>query len=355
MVTLLTKRTQRVRGREGHTSDRISAVRDHVSEMIQSGRLATGARLPSARQIAADTGVSFVSVVSAIKTLVNDGVLDSEPHCTARVNAGWRLRALPGSLVTFLSQFGGGDELVGLFQKAAGKHRVCSYRGFERGQFEMLSTPIAQMRRREFMDLTPFVRDALEDKASFFTNIFDACRAEGTTFGVPVSFSPKVMIYNPRLLRKAGVDAPAPGWMWSDFLTLLRRLKPAFPEGPILNWGDGLNIWVSLVYRAGGALLVGDRPEDVRIDAPKTRLALRLWKEVGAIVGGNHRIADGAHDEAYDAFMEGRCPLLFGSRMGVARCLQQGFDDWDSAPLPLIPGGCHTVVQGTNILCVRTS
>ncbi|GAB95997.1 DNA-binding transcriptional regulator YhcF (GntR family) [Kineosphaera limosa] len=57
-------------------------IRDQIVAGIVSGELATGARLPTVRQLAADLGVAVNTVAKAYKQL------ESEGHVAARSRAG---------------------------------------------------------------------------------------------------------------------------------------------------------------------------------------------------------------------------------------------------------------------------
>lgn len=336
--------------------DKIDIVRDHIIRMIESGTLKAEERVPPARELARTTGVSFITVLNAISSLVSDGLLLSEPRRPAVVNRGWQDRPLADNLAGLFPYLGAHPQLEQLVQAGMGDHPIHHYRNFNRGLFEIVSTLHAQTHHDEYMDLSPFMSDDLGPESPFFVEPFSACRAEGKLFGIPLSFSPKVIFYNPRVLARAGCAAPQSGWTWDEFTELLRKLKASLPGERIFNWYPGTNLWMTPVFRAGGTLLVGNTEADVRIDSAATRKGLRLWREIGKILDMHPSLPEGhgaPRGEYHDWFASGKTALLLGSRSIVALFKDRGFDGWEAAPLPTIPGATNKVLQTTNILCIR--
>ena len=54
----------------------VETLRGRVLRFVQSGTLATGDRLPSARTLAREFGVDFRVILSAYRTLSNEGLVD---------------------------------------------------------------------------------------------------------------------------------------------------------------------------------------------------------------------------------------------------------------------------------------
>ncbi|WP_314149904.1 winged helix-turn-helix domain-containing protein, partial [uncultured Leifsonia sp.] len=55
-------------------------VEEAIRRAVESGALAVGARLPSARELAEDLGVARGTVVSAVDDLVAEGLLEARPR-----------------------------------------------------------------------------------------------------------------------------------------------------------------------------------------------------------------------------------------------------------------------------------
>jgi raffinose/stachyose/melibiose transport system substrate-binding protein len=88
---------------------------------------------------------------------------------------------------------------------------------------------------RAYGALQPFARPEflvpLDDKVpelkTFPRQWLDGARsrADHRVYGVPFAVQALVVFYNKKLLRQAGVEAPAAGWTWDRFLGVLKALK----------------------------------------------------------------------------------------------------------------------------------
>lgn len=67
-------------------------IRDQVSGLIATGRLAAGERLPSVRQLAHDLGLAPGTVAKAFRALEADGLLES------RIGSGTRVSRTAGAV-----------------------------------------------------------------------------------------------------------------------------------------------------------------------------------------------------------------------------------------------------------------
>ena len=145
--------------------DKISQVRDYLLDRIESGEYPAGSPIPSARKLGESVDASFAMILQAVNALAGAGIL----HCVSRqgsvVRPGWQERLMPNHFVVFnpnLPWVGGFRKLL---EKRLPDLRFCSQ--FQRGMFEIRTTIPLQMRRSEYLDLTPYFRELFPDRSLF--------------------------------------------------------------------------------------------------------------------------------------------------------------------------------------------
>lgn len=72
--------------------------------------------------------------------------------------------------------------------------------------------------------LTPYVPDRIDIERDSYAKVFDMFTVDGVTVATPIVFSPVVICYNEKSLKKAGITEPPEINDWSDFLELAERL-----------------------------------------------------------------------------------------------------------------------------------
>jgi multiple sugar transport system substrate-binding protein len=152
----------------------------------------------------------------------------------------------------------------------------------------------------------------------------------GKVYGLPVSGTPSILVYNKRLAEEAGVTIPA-GWTWAEFRTAIAKLTRGTGNEKIhgLGWGDGIPEDL-LEMQAYG--LAGGKP-----DTAVAREVLAFWN---GIVWDDHSVL--------------RAPPLRSKRDSTDECVDgqaviclewlpyftasQHAADFRMAPLPAAPG-----------------
>jgi len=75
------------------------------------------------------------------------------------------------------------------------------------------------------LDLTPLAEsDPALDVQDFFPGLLEHFRRQGRLWGLPASVGANLIFYNKGLFDRAGVQYPAPGWTWEQFLDTAARL-----------------------------------------------------------------------------------------------------------------------------------
>lgn len=332
-------------------ASKMEHVRHHVLARIESGEWPAGSALPGARDLAAELGISFVKVQQGLETLALDGVLETRARIGTFVRADWRDRVLRDNLSVFntrrnLPWIDGMEALL-----AKGMPGVRLTDAFPRSMLEIKTLLHAQQHHDHYLDLSGILDGVLAEVGPVFGESFTPCRVGSRIIGVPIVSSPRVIIFNPGLLQRHGCPLPAAGWTWDDFLAVIRRLLPVLDPTLIIDWSPLPYFWLNIVRRAGGSLFDGDSADQIAVDRPRTRLGLRLARELGDLLGRP------PHDLAAfsDAFAEGRAAMAVGTRQFTTQLRLRGWDGWQAAPMPLIPGGADTTSLAADLACVRDS
>ena len=329
--------------------DRITCVRNHILGMLERGELKGGDKLPGARELMQKEKISLPTVQSAIEILVHEGVLETFPRRGTFVQAAWRLRTLQQNLVLFRPRLEWLDELWQLARREVPEVWISDK--FAEGIFELRTTQYVQAYHNQYADLSRIFESCFPDKSDFFLGPFEAFRINSRLVGVPVIYSPRVLFYNPALLKRAGCSMPHPGWTIEEFFDCIRRLRRILPPEDIFCWHDSEFGWINFVLRAGGGLIDPASPESVKIDSAETRLGLKIYRDLRRELG----ILQYRHypDEFETRFFAGQAAMLIEPRQFLCRIRSAGFEEWDTVPLPRIGNGPDVNVQATDLFCVR--
>ena len=330
--------------------DKISTAREWLLARMESGSFGEGDRLPGARELASETGISLLTAQAAIKTLARDGVLELRARSGCYVKPGWRDVPLESRLY----HFSPGLPWVPRFERLMAR-RLPSMklsRSFRNGIFEVRTTLDLLSHRSDYMDVSRLFREAFPDSSVFYDRPFRGFRQDGRLLGVPFIFSPRVIVYNRKVFKSRGCPEPRPGWTWDGFIDTLRMLKAAGqPKDRIFSLTNVPHDWMNFVLIAGGSLFDPSASDPVRIDSDATRRGLRLYSQVQAELGNGLAWSADSHDGALfvnEGMAMAIMPREFRTWLGA-----RSFEAWGAIELPSIPDGVRANVQGTDLLCVR--
>lgn len=327
-------------------SDKLQGAREYILRKIEDGTLPGGAKLPAAREYAGECGVSLAIMQMAFTSLTRDGILNSVPRQGTYVREDWRDRILPGSFQTFRSTW---KEVLGdLLARDLPEVRVCDK--FKNGMYEIVTTWTAQFRQEEYLDLAGFLEEVYPDRGDFFLSQFhSACSRDGRLYGIPLIFSPWVIACNIDMIRAAGAEVPQPGWLWEDFLALVRRLRKVYSADQTLSLLPLSSLWVNFLFRSGGAIIVRENGKyEVRLDDPRTMNGFRRIFELQRLLGNEREIS--TYNGAKQNFLDGKSALFGGTREDMNFHSDM---NWTCVPLPLVPGGSDRQRQAGDLFCVR--
>ncbi len=324
-------------------------VRAYLLDALEGGVFREGDKIPGARDIAKELGVSFLKVQQALEVLCSDGILHTVGRKGTYVQKNWRQRILPENITLFNphASFLWLDGFMKIMHEEFPEARFTSH--FAGGSVEMKTTLHVQLNWKDYIDLSDLLDECCPDRDEFFTEVIDGFRINDRLVGIPFCFSPRVVFYNPEVFRECGCPLPSEGWHFSDLLEIAGRLKKVLSPENIINWGDAPFLWMTYVARAGGRVMDDSLADPVLIDSPETQLGLRCCQQLGDIVGPVD------HIPVKDNFAAGKAAMYVGERQSVNFFIGKGFDSWETIKLPVINENCENNLQGTDLLCIHKS
>ncbi len=324
-------------------------VRHYILSQLENGEETAGSKLPSALEIAGRLNISLLTVQNALATLVNEGVLRTVPRQGTFIDNEWQKRILQTNIGFYVpcETLPWGPFFADRIRSKLPQMHISAK--MRNAVFEIRPTLDVQMNHEQYMDLAPLFKACFPDCSQFFEAPLDAFYFGKKLAGLPFLFSPRVMFINTAMLQAAGCAIPSEEWQWEDFIALVRRLRRRHPGSEIFAWNTSYYLWMNFVLRAGGALIDPTAPNPVRIDSEKTRLGLKLFREL------RHELFDNGKPAPPMPFQfeRGKLAFLVDARQAVCRLQQTGMKEWAVVPLPHIPGGCDLSMQATELLCVR--
>ena len=324
-------------------SDKLQITREYILSGIENGELAEGEKLPAARELAEAVGVSLPIAQMAFMSLTRDGILSSIPRQGTYVRHDWRDRILPGSFRAFRPIWE--DIIRDTVAKEFPDIRIC--RRFSEGIFEIRFTMDAQNRQEHYLDLNDLFHEACPNQDEFFLAPFQGFRTPGgKLFGIPLTFSPWVIAYNPEIIQEAGGDQPSTGWSWEDFIHLVRVLRRSYEGHEIINFLPYPSFWMNFIFRAGGSVIAKSADGfQVNLDSPQTLEGLNKVKELYRELGSPRETCD-----FVKKFFHGELAMLVTTREDIDFNSEMC---WKCISLPFMPGGADLVAQATDLLCVQ--
>ena len=181
----------------------------------------------------------------------------------------------------------------------------------------------------------------LIQESDFAASALDAFRWEGQLVCLPQNVSSLVIYYNQDLFDAAGVDYPAAGWSWDDFLAAAKALtKDTDGDGQIDQYGAGVtpNLvrMAPFVWQNGGEFVDDPaNPTRLTMDAPATVEAFQWFVNLQV---SEHVVPDAVAEEVRDSesrFLDGTLAMYFNSRRGVPTYRTITTFVWDVGPIPV--------------------
>lgn len=186
-----------------------------------------------------------------------------------------------------------------------------------------------------YLEKSPIIKES-----DFYPQAVEPFKWNGQLMCIPQNISSLVVYYNKDLFDAAGVDYPAEGWTWDDFLAAAQSLtKDLDGDGATDQFGMGLEPsfirFAPFVWQAGGEI-VDDQtnPSSLLIDTDEGYAAMEFFVGLQTV----HHVVPNAEQEASEdsesRFINGRTAMFFNSRRGVPTYRESNAFDWDVAALP---------------------
>jgi ABC-type glycerol-3-phosphate transport system substrate-binding protein/DNA-binding transcriptional regulator YhcF (GntR family) len=332
--------------------NKVSQVLDFIIEQLEAGKLKGGDKLPGSREIAGELKISLAKIQQSLNLLVKEGILESFPRRGTFVQHNWNERILQHNMSLFTEE----ERLpwLSMLKEALSREipELRISRAFPKSVFEIRTTWTVQSEQANYMDLSQILRECYPDETEFFTHPFKTFYIGRKLCGIPIIFSPRVIFYNFEILEKAGCQVPSNNWTWSDFISYIQKIKQAVPGGSLINWRPEPHLFMNIIFRAGGELLSSDSQNPIMIDHPKTRLGLKLFRELRETM--ELKIPDDYEKLKKESFFKGKMAFMISAREDLPFIEKAGFK-WGTVPLPRIEGGLDITAQATDLLCVRNS
>ncbi|MBR0458124.1 MAG: extracellular solute-binding protein, partial [Victivallales bacterium] len=326
--------------------NKVTQVCEYLLDRLERGELVSGQRLPPVRTLTERVDASYAIVVQAEAQLASAGILRISSRSGSEIRDGWQDCLMANHLLYFDPRRNWLPNFLKMVSKKLPSLRPCLE--FHRGMFELRTTFFAQSHQDEYLNLAPFLAKMPEKKSAYFDIPFQRFRRpDGSIHVVPFLFSPRVMFYRTDMLKHAGLPFPEPNWNLEEFFDYLLHLRKYYAPNKIMSYSDNAFYWTNFLFRSGGALLLPDEPDPVKIDSPGTIRGVQLLRRLRAILD--------IHGIFVPDFNPNRepCAFMLVARQNVCEFSKKAENNWDLVPLPHISGGQDCTAQATELVCVR--
>ncbi|WP_433257097.1 ABC transporter substrate-binding protein [Streptosporangium sp. CA-135522] len=200
-------------------------------------------------------------------------------------------------------------------------------------------------RNPKVADLSEYVKAPAVGWTDFWASEREAVTVQGKVIGFPAVVDNMVVLYNRKLLAKAGVEPPKPDWTWADFRTTAK--KATDPSGGVFGttWaisGGEEAVWGlwPMIWQAGGDILSPDGKKAV-FNSPAGQQALDLLRAM-TIDDKSVYLDSSPAEKGQKLFESGRLGL-FLSGPWVLSDLRAAKLDYGVAQLPGTAGNHETI------------
>ena len=321
-------------------------VRHYVLDKLENGTLDAGMRLPGSRKISDELNISRPVVQSALETLVNEGILRSVSRSGLYVDNAWQCRRTRNTLRVYT-----GDEFLpwmAMFRRecAAFAPEIHISQRCEEGDFEIVTTAVAQTHHKEFADLAPLLSYCYPDLSPFYAEQLKPFMQQEKLTALPFLFSPRLIACNRKMLEKADIPEPSPDWTLNDFAEIVQKLSENSGIENIFLWNSSYYLWMNFVLSAGGRLFCTNLKDPVCFDSKEAIAALKIFHSLK----GKKSVGSGKD------YIFGCGKYVFSVIDSQIYGLQQKMFDRDFIFLPMpgiSPEHTGSSIQATELLVMR--
>ncbi|MEV0663964.1 ABC transporter substrate-binding protein [Actinomadura luteofluorescens] len=194
-------------------------------------------------------------------------------------------------------------------------------------------------------DLKKYVGGPKTGWNDFWPNARQTATVNGKVIGFPAVVDDLTVLYNKKLLAKAGLKPPSPDWTWEDFRSMARRLTDAESKTYGTTWaisGGEETTWTlwPLLWQNGGSILSPDGKK-AAFNSPQGAQALTLVQQM-AVQDKSVYLDSTPAEKGQKLFESGRLGLFLSGPWVLSDVKAAGID-YDIAPLPGTNGDHQTV------------
>ena len=206
--------------------------------------------------------------------------------------------------------------------------------------------------RGAFVPLDDRVAAAGLTREQFFDAPWDECFYDGKQYAVPYDTDVRVMYYNKKLFREAGLDPERPPRTWSGVEAASEKLTKRRPDGRLDQVGF-VPLWGNTqLYLYGwqkGAEYMSADGRRVTLNAPRIVEALEWVRKVVQNYGIDNlmTLQTGFGSDAQNPFITGRVAMIVldVGELSMIQKYGKGLD-WGAAPCPYADDGAPATWSG---------
>lgn len=195
-------------------------------------------------------------------------------------------------------------------------------------------------------------RDGIRGE-DFFRAPWEECFYDGHSYAVPYDTDVRVLYYNKKAFREAGLDPEKPPRTWSELRECSRRLTKRRPTGRFDQVGY-VPIWgnVGSLYLYGwqkGGRFLSDDGRTVTLNAPKNVEALEWIRDFSIEYGIEDLLTlnAGFGADAQNPFITGKIAMIVLDVGELSTVQKYGADmEWGAAPCPYADDGVPATWSG---------
>jgi multiple sugar transport system substrate-binding protein len=175
----------------------------------------------------------------------------------------------------------------------------------------------------------------------FYPPAMEAFQQIGEQVCMPQNISSLVVYFNKALFDEAGLDYPAAGWTWGDFVGKATALtRDLDGDGAIDHYGVGMDpevIRLAPFIWSNGGELVDDEADPARfaLDTPEALEAMQDFFDLRGVHGVVPTEEELESEDTETRFLNGTLGMVFSSRRDTPAFRAITEFDWDIAALPI--------------------
>ena len=255
-------------------------ARKYVLDRLENGTFSAGMRLPGSCKLSKELNISAPIVKNAMNVLVNEGILKAEPRSGLYVKENWKYRQVQGTIRIFLPE----NELqwTKMFKTEMNRQlpQLHFTTVFRECPFEIITTPMAQSRHEDFIDLMPLLKENYPNMGPFYSELLRPFIYKGKLTALPFLFSPRIIMCNRKMLAEANCPEPKSDWTLDDLMKLAARLRKHFPAEKVFWWKNNRAFWMNFILACGGQLYDPESEDPVKFDSPEVLKGLKYYRKL---------------------------------------------------------------------------